>query len=44
MILVCAADDFRKFWKIQKIIIFLKIHKKICHKENVKFLVFFQID
>ena len=41
MILVCAADDFRKFWKIRKIIKFLKIHKKICHKQNVKCLVFF---
>ena len=28
MILVCAADDFRKFRKIWKIINFLKIHKK----------------
>ena len=28
MILVCAADDFRKFLKIQKIINILKIHQK----------------
>ena len=23
---------------------FFKIHKKICHKQNVKCLVFFQVD
>ena len=27
MILVCAVDDFRKFWKIWKNYQFLKIHK-----------------
>ena len=28
MILVCAADDFRKFWEISQNYQFLKIHKK----------------
>ena len=28
MILVYAADDFRKFWKISENYQFLKIHKK----------------
>ena len=41
MILVYAADNFRKFWKIQKIIIIYK-SIKICHKQNVKCLVFFK--
>ena len=43
MILVCAGDDFHKFRKIRKTINFKKI-KKICHKQNVKFLMFFQVD
>ena len=44
MILVCTAEDFRKFRKIQKIINLKKNHKKICHKQNVKCLMFFQVD
>ena len=36
MILVYATDDFRKFWKISENYQFLKIHKKICQKQNVK--------
>ena len=43
MILVFTVDDFWKFWKIQIIINFQKIIK-ICHKQNVKCLVFFQVD
>ena len=42
MILVCAADDFRKFWKLWKLSIFQSIHKKIGRKQNVKCLVFFK--
>ena len=40
MILVCAADDFRKYQNIRKIGFSIKNHKKICHKQNVKCLVF----
>ena len=43
MNLVCAADDFPKFWKIRKIIN-LKNPIKINHKQNVKCLVLFQVD
>ena len=42
MILVCAADDFRKNQKKSENYQFLKKHKKICHKQKVKFLVFFK--
>ena len=30
------------FWKFGKLSIFKKIHKKICHKQNAKCLVFFK--
>ena len=43
MILVCAADDFRKFRKIRKIIIFLKIHKK-SFKAKCQVFDVFQVD
>ena len=42
MILVCAADDFQKNLENLENNQFLKIHKKICHKQNVKCLVFFK--
>ena len=41
MILVCAADDFRKYGKMQKLR-FKKNHIKICHKQKIKCLVFFK--
>ena len=43
MILVCAADVFRKLRKIRKIVNFQKLIK-ICHKQNVKCLVRLQVD
>ena len=43
MILVCAAVDFHFFGKFRKLSIF-KNSLKICHKQNVKCLVFFQVD
>ena len=42
MIFVCAADDFGKFKKNSEKYQFLKIHKKICHKQNVKYLMLFK--
>ena len=42
MVLLCAADDFRNFRKNKKNHQFLKIHKKNCHEQNVKCLVFFK--
>ena len=42
MILVCAADDFRKNFENLENYHFLKNSLKICHKQNVKCLVFFK--
>ena len=44
MIIVCAADDFRKFRKIGKIVNFLKNHKKIVINKMSSVWCFFQVD
>ena len=37
MILVCAADDFHKYWKKRKMsVCFLKIHKKNVSKAKIQ--------
>ena len=43
MILVCAADDFRKYRKIEKLRFVLINHKKSVISKKIKCLVFFKI-
>ena len=38
------SENFRKIWKIKIVIVIFKNSEKICHKQNVKCLVFFQVN